>query len=84
MTVPLALPAVLAVIGAVTGGTAGAIVGLGLGVAVTGAVAAGAAVWSRQIGSLLEPEDAWAVAPRPPGYTAVVEWVYERTLRSRP
>jgi hypothetical protein len=51
-----------------------------VGVLIDLAVVAGAAVWSRQIGALIEPEDAWEVAPRPPGYRSLVEWVYDRTL----
>ena len=77
---PLLLTAALAVAGGFAGGAAGTVVGAGLGILVTAMVAAGAAVWARQIGALLEPEDARAVAPRPPGFGAVVEWVYDRTL----
>jgi hypothetical protein len=51
-----------------------------VGVLIDLAVVAGAAVWSRQIGALIEPADAWEVAPRPPGYRSLVEWVYDRTL----
>ena len=80
MAGPLLLPVVLGVAGWLAGDGAGAAVGVGLGLLVTVMVAAGAAVWSRQIGSLLEPEDARALAPRPPGFGAVVDWVYDRTL----
>ena len=80
MAGPVLLPIVLGAVGWFAGEAAGAVVGAGLGLLVTVMVAAGAAVWSRQIGSLLEPEDARAVAPRPPGFGAVADWVYDRTL----
>ena len=60
--------------------TAGLIVGAGMGLLITVAVAAGATWWARSIGSLLEPEDAWKNAPRPPGFKRVCEWVYARAL----
>jgi hypothetical protein len=81
MAVPLLLTLALGVAGWFAGDAAGTVVGVGLGLLVTVMVAAGAAVWSRQIGALLEPEDARAVAPRPPGFGAVADWVYDRTIR---
>jgi hypothetical protein len=51
-----------------------------VGVLIDLAVVAGAAVWSRQIGALIEPEDAWEVAPRPPGFRRLTDWAYRRTL----
>jgi hypothetical protein len=51
-----------------------------VGVLIDLAVVAGAAVWSRQIGDLIDAEDAWEVAPRPPGFARLTEWVYKRTL----
>jgi hypothetical protein len=74
------LPVVLGVAGWFTAGWAGAVTAFGVGVLIDLAVVAGAAVWSRQIGALIEPADAWEVAPRPPGYRSLVEWVYDRTL----
>jgi hypothetical protein len=79
--VPVLLPIALGVAGWFTAGWAGAVTALGVGLLIDVAVVAGAAVWARQIGSLLEPQDAWAAAPRPPGYRRLTEWVYERTLR---
>jgi len=78
--VPVLLPVVLGVAGWFTAGWAGAVTAFGVGVLIDLAVVAGAAVWSRQIGALIEPADAWEVAPRPPGYRSLVEWVYDRTL----
>jgi len=80
MLVPWALPLALGVAGWFAGRWAGAITAFGVGLLIDVAVMAGAALWARQIGSLLEPEDALTVAPRPPGYRRLVEWVYERTL----
>ena len=77
---PVVLSLALGVAGWLAGDWAGAIVGVGLGLLVTVAVAAGATIWARQIGSLLEPEDARANAPRPPGFRRLTDWVYERTL----
>jgi len=51
---------------------------------LVGAVAAGAAMWASRIGSLLEPEDAWEVAPRPPLFGGFVDAVYRRTLEMDP
>ena len=79
--VPVLLPIALGVAGWFTAGWAGAVTAFGVGLLIDVAVVAGAALWARQIGSLLEPEDAWAEAPRPPGYRRLVEWVYGRTLR---
>ena len=81
MLVPLLLPVALGVAGWLAAGWAGAVSALGVGLLIDGAVIAGAAVWSRQIGDLLDPEDAWEVAPRPPGFTRLTEWVYRRTLQ---
>jgi len=79
--VPILLPIALGVAGWFAAGWAGAVAAFGVGVLIDLAVAAGAAVWSRQIGDLIEPGDAWEVAPRPPGFTRLTEWVYRRTLR---
>ena len=80
MLVPIGLPLVLGVAGWSAAGWAGAITAFGVGLLVDVAVVAGAAVWARQVGSLLEPDDALTMAPRPPGYRRLVEWVYRRTL----
>jgi len=80
MAVPLLLTLALAVAGWLAGDAAGAIVGAGLGLLITATVAVGAAVWARQVGSLLEPDAARELAPRPPGFGPVVDWVYDRTL----
>lgn len=80
MAGPVLLPVALAVAGWFAGDWPGAIVGAGAGLLVTAAVVASAAIWARQIGSLLEPADAWDNAPRPPGFRRLCEWVYERTL----
>lgn len=79
--IPILLPIALGVAGWSAAGGAGAITALGVGLLIDLAVMAGAALWARQIGSLLDPEDAWEVAPRPPGCRRLVDWVYERTLR---
>jgi hypothetical protein len=81
MLVPVLLPVALGVAGWFAAEWAGAVTAVGVGLLIDVAVVAGAALWSRQIGSLIEPEDAWENAPRPPGYRRLVEWVYKRTLR---
>ena len=81
MLVPIALPVALGAAGWFAAGWAGAIAAFWVGVLVDLAVVAGAALWARQIGSLFDPEEALTVAPRPPGYRRLVEWVYARTLR---
>ncbi|HSM02591.1 MAG TPA: hypothetical protein VK960_09180 [Acidimicrobiia bacterium] len=80
MLFPIALPLVLGVAGWFAADGAGAITAFGVGLLIDVAVIAGAAVWARQMGLLMEPEDAWMNAPRPPGYRRLVEWVYRRTL----
>jgi hypothetical protein len=77
---PLLLSFGFGIAGWFTGDAAGAVVGIGVGVLFTVAVAAGAAWWARTIGVLLEPEDARANAPRPPGFGTLCDWVYERTI----
>ena len=77
---PIVLVVVSIAAGAASGGWPGAVaVGFG-GLMVVAAMAAGAALWARRIGSLLEPEDAWEHAPRPPGFRPMMDWVYRRTL----
>jgi len=70
----------MATAGALSSGWAGAIAAGATGLFLVAAVAAGAAMWARSIGALLEPEDAWKVAPRPPLFGRLVEAVYRRTL----
>ena len=79
MIVPVLIPVVLGVAGWLASGWAGAVTALAVGVLVDLAVVAGAALWARQIGGVLDPEDAWEVAPRPPGFRRLVEWVYVRS-----
>lgn len=78
---PILVPVAISTAGAFSAGWAGAIVGFGVGLLIDLAVILGAALWSRQIGALLEPEDALANAPRPPGFGKLVDWVYARVLR---
>lgn len=78
---PIVLSLGLGVAGWLAGDLAGAIAGFGVGLLVTGAVAAAAAIWARQIGAVLEVEDAREHAPRPPGFGRLCGWVYGRTLR---
>lgn len=80
MVGPILLPIGFGIAGALTGDLAGMIVGVALGVLLISTVVAGAAVWARQIGALLTPEDAWEHAPRPPGFGPLCDWVYRRTL----
>jgi hypothetical protein len=80
VALPILLPVGLAVIGGIVAGGSGLVVAFGLGLLIDVAIIVGAATWARQIGSLLEADDAWANAPRPPGFRGLVEWVYERTL----
>ena len=68
------------VAGAVVGGWPGAVVGVAVAFGLTGAVAASAAAWAHQIGRVLEPDDARALAPRPPLFRRLCDWVYLRTL----
>ena len=78
---PILLPIAISTVGAFASGWAGAIVGLAVGLLLNLTVVLGAALWSRQIGALLELEDAVANAPRPPGFGKLVDWVYDRTIR---
>lgn len=78
---PVLLPIGFGIAGWFTGDWAGLVVGAFVGGLVTVAIVAGAAWWARTIGSLLEPEDALANAPRPPGFARLCDWVYDRTLR---
>jgi hypothetical protein len=77
---PILFTLAFGIAGWIAGDGAGLAVGVGIGVLVTVAVAAGAAWWANTIGSLLEPEDALANAPRPPLFAKVCDWVYERVI----
>ena len=78
MVGPILLPVVLAVAGGLVEGWAGAVVMGGVGILIDLAVVAGAALWMRQIGSLLEPDEIAEHAPRPPGFGGLVDRVYQR------
>lgn len=80
MVVPIALPVALGVAGWFTAGWPGAVAAFAVGGLIDIAVVVGAAVWARQVGEHLHPEDAFDVAPRPPGFRALCDWVYRRTL----
>ena len=78
---PLALLVAGAAVGAAAGGLAGLVGGLLIAVGVIAAVAAGAAIWAQQIGSAMDPADARALAPCPPGFSAICARVYRRLER---
>ena len=84
MTGPIVVTLVAVIGGAVAGGVAGAAAGLLIAIGLVAAVVAGAAVWAQQIGRLLESEDAFANAPRPPGFGPLCDLVYERVMREPP
>ena len=81
MSGPAVLLAVGAFGGAAAGGFAGAAAGVLIALGLIAAIAAGAAIWAQQIGSLLEAQDARANAPRPPGFGRLCDYVYDRALR---
>ena len=66
--------------GGLTEGWPGAVAGVSLALVVTFGVAAAAAWWAGQIGRSLDPAAAWAVAPRPPLFGALCDFVYRRAL----
>ena len=78
---PILFPLGFGIAGWISGDGAGLTVGIAVGLLVSVAVAAGAAWWAQAIGSLLEPEDARANAPRPPLFGQLCDWVYDRTIR---
>jgi len=80
MLVPIGVPLALGVAGWFAGGWPGAVAAGAIGVFLNVAVVASAAVWARQIGSILDRDEAFAVAPRPPGFGRLCDWVYKRTL----
>ncbi|MBN2113867.1 MAG: hypothetical protein JW785_07060 [Acidimicrobiia bacterium] len=77
-------PIVLVVAGGIAGWFSGGGAGLAAGVAVallsTFGVAAAAAWWAVQVGRTLDPETVRQVAPRPPGFGPLCDWVYRRAL----
>jgi hypothetical protein len=77
-------PALLVVGGGVAGwlagGWPGATAGVGVALLATFGVMAAAAWWSGQVGRLLDPATAWEVAPRPPLFRRLCEFVYRRAL----
>jgi hypothetical protein len=79
---PLLLIAVLTTAGAFSGGWAGAVVGAAVALLVTFAVAAAAAFWATRIGRLLDPEEAYRLAPRPPLFGALCDGIYRRVFGS--
>jgi len=78
---PILFPLGFGIAGWFAGNGAGLAVGIGVGLLISFAVAAGATLWAQTIGSLLEPEDAVANAPRPPLFGGLCDFVYERTIR---
>ena len=81
---PILLVVGMTVAGAISAGWGGAVAAGMTGLFLVAAVAAGAAMWAKRIGSLLEPEDAWEVAPRPPLFGRLVDTIYRRSLEMRP
>ncbi|MBU1227383.1 MAG: hypothetical protein KJ698_09275 [Actinobacteria bacterium] len=79
---PLLIVIGATVAGALTAGWAGALAAGFTGLFLVGAVAAGAALWATRIGTMLDPGDAWEVAPRPPLFGGLVDAVYRRTLET--
>jgi hypothetical protein len=77
---PILLVVAGGVVGGVTGGWPGAVAGLAVALLVSFGVAAAAAWWAAQIGRSIDPEMAWALAPRPPLFGALCDAVYRRAL----
>jgi hypothetical protein len=80
-------PAVLFAIGAIAGFLGGGWPGASVGVALAGSIVVAvvvlAAIWGSSFGFRFEPETAWEIAPRPPGFGRVCDFVYERVLPKR-
>ncbi len=81
MTGPYVLVIVGAAAGALLGGWPGLVAGFIIAIGVVAAVAAGATIWWQQIGAALDPADALAVAPCPPGFSAICNRIYRRPER---
>ncbi len=77
---PVLLLVGFSVTGAVCGGWAGAVAGAAIAGLLTAAVAASAVMWALHIGRMLEADQAKALAPRPPLFRRLCDWVYDRTL----
>lgn len=81
-------PIVLVVAGGIagwfSGGWAGLVAGLAAGLLVAFGVAGAAAWWAAQVGRTLDPETIRQVAPRPPGFGPLCDWVYRRALPEGP
>jgi len=81
-------PIVLVVAGGVAGWFSGdwpgAVAGAAVGLLVTFGVAGAAAWWAAQVGRMLDPATAQAVAPRPPGFGPLCDAVYRRALGAAP
>ncbi|MCB2224768.1 MAG: hypothetical protein KQH83_11425 [Actinobacteria bacterium] len=84
MVGPIVLVVAAVTAGALSAGWAGAI-GAGIAaLALVGAVAAGAAAWARRIGSMLDPDEALRLAPRPLGFGRMVDAITRRSLEIGP
>jgi uncharacterized iron-regulated membrane protein len=81
---PLLIVAVFSVVGLVTGGWPGAVAAAIVGVLLVGAVAAAAVLWAERIGKLLDPDEAFRLAPRPPLFGPMCDTIYRRVLRLPP
>ena len=77
---PVVIVAAFSVVGLLTGGWPGAVVGVIVGLLLVGAVAAAAVLWAERIGKLIDPEEAFRLAPRPPSFGAMCDAIYRRTL----
>jgi len=79
---PLLLFVAGGVAGWFSGGWPGAAAGMLAAAVITLGVAGAAAWWASQVGRLLEPAVAWEMAPRPPLFGGLCDWVYRRALGS--
>jgi hypothetical protein len=81
-------PLVLVIGGGIAGWCSGSWAGLAAGIAaallITFGVAGAAAWWCAQVGRTLEAAAARAMAPRPPGFGPLCDWVYRRALGESP
>lgn len=68
------------VLGTTYGGLAGAVIGLSMGAMSVGGIVVLASAWAQRVAPMLEPDVAWAEAPRPPGFAGLCDWVYRRQL----
>jgi uncharacterized protein (DUF58 family) len=77
---PLFLVVAAGIAGWFSGAWAGLAAGVAVAVLVTFGVAGAAAWWAAQVGRTLDAATARAVAPRPPGFGPLCDWVYRRAL----